>query len=135
MTATPRSPGLLVDGMNVIGSRPDGWWRDRDAAVRRLVDGLQRLHTSAGDRVTVVFDGRPVPDLPEGDHAGVTVCYARRRGPNAADDRILELLAASDDPGACTVVTSDRDLRCQGEALGARVVGARALLSRLEDTP
>lgn len=119
--------------MNVIGSRPDGWWRDRDAAVRRLVESLQRLHTSAGGRVTVVFDGRPVPDLPEGDHAGVTVRYARRRGPDAADDRILELLAVSDDPGAWTVVTSDRDLRRKSEALGARVVGASALLSRLED--
>ena len=43
----------LVDGMNVIGSRPDGWWRDRRGAMRRLVEDLARLE---GD-VTVVLDG------------------------------------------------------------------------------
>lgn len=133
VTATWGSPRLLVDGMNVIGSRPDGWWRDRDAAVRRLVERLQRLHTAAGDRITVVLDGRPVPGLPEGVHAGVTVRYARRAGRDAADERILELLAACPDPTAWTVVTSDRELRRQGETLGAGVAGARTLLSRLDE--
>lgn len=133
VTATAGSQRLLVDGMNVIGSRPDGWWRDRDAAVRRLVERLQRLHAAAGDRVTVVLDGRPVPGLPEGVHAGVTVRYARRAGPDAADERILELLAACPDPRAWTVVSSDRELRRQGETLGARVAGARTLLSRLDE--
>src|SRR5690349_2679211 len=81
----------IVDGMNVIGSRPDGWWRDRDGAARRLVEELQS-HGSNGEdgRYAVVFDGRPLPDLPEGVHGGVLVAYARRGGPNAADDRIVE---------------------------------------------
>lgn len=124
---------LLVDGMNVIGSRPDGWWRDRDGAARRLVERLQRLHSVDGDAITVVLDGRPVVDLPEGGHSGVAVRYARRSGPDAADDRIIELLAASDEPGAWTVVTSDRTLRQRAEALGAAVTGAGALQSRLHD--
>lgn len=120
--------------MNVIGSRPNGWWRDREAAARRLVAGLQRLEAAGGDTVTVVFDGRPSGALPEGDHAGVKVLYARRRGPDAADDRIVELLAAAAEPRRWTVVTSDRSLRERSEALGASVVGAGAMLARLDGT-
>ncbi len=48
---------LVVDGNNVLGSRPDGWWRDRPGATRRLVAELQELAARTGDRVTVVFDG------------------------------------------------------------------------------
>lgn len=115
--------------MNVIGARPDGWWRDRDAAVRRLVGRLQ--HLARAEPITVVFDGRPPPDLPEGEHAGVTIRYARRAGPDAADDRIVELLA--DCTAACTVVTSDRELAERVRQLGAHVVGAQTLLSRLAE--
>lgn len=118
--------------MNVIGSRPDGWWRDRDAAARNLVERLQRLHAAHGDAVMVVFDGDPVAGLDDGDHTGVTVRYARRGGRDAADDRIVELLADSDDPAAWTVATSDRALRQRAERLGAAVLGAHALLSRLD---
>jgi predicted RNA-binding protein with PIN domain len=51
----------LVDGMNVIGSRPDGWWRDRPGAMNKLVERL-RMHVAAsGDEMTVVFDGRKFP--------------------------------------------------------------------------
>jgi predicted RNA-binding protein with PIN domain len=119
---------LMVDGMNVIGSRPDGWWRDRDGAVRRLLARLQELAASTGDDVTLVLDGRPLPDVPEGDHGGVHVVYATRRGRNAADDRIVELVAADPDPGSITVVTSDRELAQRVRALGAGVAGARTVL-------
>ena len=70
-------PHLVVDGMNVIGTRPDGWWRDRAGATRRLLARLHALHDATGDPVTVVLDGRPLPDVPEGDHDGVHVLYAR----------------------------------------------------------
>ncbi|HET6952199.1 MAG TPA: hypothetical protein VFI47_17595, partial [Acidimicrobiales bacterium] len=75
---------LVVDGNNVMGSVPDGWWRDRPAAVRRLLARLQRYAASAGRPVVLVLDV-PQADLPEGDHGGVTVRYARRRGRDAAD--------------------------------------------------
>jgi len=65
-----------------VGSRPDGWWRDRPGAFRRLVDELGAL-VVAGDEVTVVFDGRPAPGLPSGDHGGVAVRWAARRGRDA----------------------------------------------------
>ena len=66
-------PRLVVDGMNVIGSRPDGWWRDRDGAVRRLLAKLQALAHTDGDDITLVLDGRPLPDVSEGEHDGVQV--------------------------------------------------------------
>ncbi len=123
---------LLVDGMNVIGSRPDGWWRDRDGAVRRLHARLVALASHADEQVTLVLDGRPLADLPEGLHDGVHVRYARRRGRDAADDRIVELVEAAPEPGDVTVVTSDRELARRSRALGADVVGAGSLLRRLD---
>lgn len=120
---------LLVDGNNVIGSVADGWWRDRPGAVRRLVARLQRLAATGAD-IEVVFDTR-APDLPEGEHDGVIVRYATRRGRNAADERIVELVAARD-ASAIEVVTSDRDLADAVRALGATVTGAGSFLTRLD---
>jgi predicted RNA-binding protein with PIN domain len=114
-----------VDGNNVIGAVADGWWRDRPAAVRRLLARLRCLGERDGEPVLLVLDA-PQADLAEGVHGSVTVRYATRRGRNAADDRIRELV----EPGA-TVVTSDRALRADVEAAGATVVGARTFLDRL----
>jgi predicted RNA-binding protein with PIN domain len=122
---------VVVDAMNVIGTRPDGWWRDRDGAVRRLVRSLQSLTRRCGDRIAVVVDGRPLADLPEGVHDGVLVAYAARRGRDAADDRIVAEVAADRDPASLTVVTSDRALAERVEALGAHVEPASWLLSRV----
>jgi predicted RNA-binding protein with PIN domain len=119
---------LVIDGMNVIGSRPDGWWRDRDGAARRL---LADLHALTDEEITLVLDGRPLEDVPEGAHDGVEVLYARRRGRDAGDVRIVETVAAASDPTAIVVVTSDRALAARVRALGAEVVGAGSLLARL----
>jgi predicted RNA-binding protein with PIN domain len=124
---------MVVDGMNVIGSRPDGWWRDRDAAARRLLARLQHAATRSHDALTLVLDGRPPVDLAEGEHDGVEVRYARRRGRDAADDRIVELVAADSDPASLRVVTSDRELADRVTALGAATEGAGAFLRRLDD--
>jgi predicted RNA-binding protein with PIN domain len=122
----------MIDAMNVIGARPTGWWRDRPAAVRRLVETARRFAAATGDPVTLVIDGRPLPDLPEGMHDGVGVLYARRPGANAADDRIVELLESGHAPAPVHVVTSDRALRARIEALGAEVHGARRWLAEAE---
>jgi predicted RNA-binding protein with PIN domain len=113
----------LVDGMNVVGSRPDGWWRDRRGAMRRLVEQLEDYAERTGDEVTVVFDGAPF----EVEAAHVDVRFAKRRGPNAADDDIAELAG----PGI-TVVTSDADLERRVKERGADVVGAGAFRRRLD---
>ncbi|MCU1450560.1 MAG: hypothetical protein JWP02_2730 [Acidimicrobiales bacterium] len=119
---------VVVDGNNVMGATADGWWRDRPGAVRRLLARLQCYARSGGDRIVLVLDV-PQADLPEGDHDGVTVQYARRRGRNAADDRIRELLGELD---VAVVVTSDRALADDVRATGVEVSGARSLLTRVE---
>jgi predicted RNA-binding protein with PIN domain len=116
---------LLVDAMNAVGSRPDGWWRDRDAALRRLVDELARL--TAEDELTAVLDGRPLAGLPEGEHGGVRVLYGA-----SADDRIVDVVREDADPESLVVVTADQELRGRVTAMGAGVLGPRSLLGRLE---
>jgi uncharacterized protein YaiI (UPF0178 family) len=110
--------------MNVVGSRPDGWWRDRPAAMRRLVAELEQLAAATGDEVAVVFDGAPF-EVPEA--RAVRVEFARRRGRDAADDDIARLA----EPGI-TVVTSDDALAGRARERGATVVGAGAFRRRLD---
>jgi predicted RNA-binding protein with PIN domain len=121
----------LVDGMNVIGARPDGWWRDRTGAMRRLTRELDAFAAATGERVTVVFDGR----AREIEAGRVDVRFARRRGPDAADDDIAEIAAGDDDPGALRVVTSDARLAGRVRAAGAEVLGAGELRRRLDALP
>jgi predicted RNA-binding protein with PIN domain len=122
---------LIVDGNNVMGAAADGWWRDRPAAVRRLLARIVAYRAATGDAVVLALDV-PQPDLPAGDHDGVEVVYPARRGRDAADDRIVELLDARPGPDV-TVVTSDRALAERVRARGARVTGAGSFLSRLRD--
>ncbi len=113
----------IIDGMNLIGSRPDGWWRDRPAARRRLVTELDRFASEAGEQVTVVFDGRPqTGEAAAVAGSGVSVVFAPG-GPNAADERIAAMAAALLAPGGTTVVNSDADLRHRVERAGVAVMG------------
>ena len=118
---------VIVDAMNVIGAGAGGWWRDRPGAQRRLLELLAGL---AGEDagVVVVFEGAPVVELPEGDVRGVGVRWARRRGRDAADDRIVEEAAGAVGAGdEVTVVTADRALAGRVREVGGVVVGPRRL--------
>ena len=119
----------IVDGMNVVGSRPTGWWRDRTGAMRELVESLEELAERSGDSVTVVFDGGPFELGAEGR---VEVLFASRRGRDAADDDIAALVERDDDPAGLSVVSSDADLARRVRAAGAAVVGAGEFRSRLD---
>lgn len=121
---------IVVDGNNVIGTVPDGWWRDRPAAARRLLARLQCLRARTGSELVLVLDVID-PELPEGDHTGVDVRYATRRGRNAADDRIRDLVAELDND-RLEVVTSDRALAADLRS-SAIVVTAKAFLTRLDE--
>jgi predicted RNA-binding protein with PIN domain len=123
---------LVVDGMNVIGSRPDGWWRDRDGAARALLGRLQRLAAGTADEIVLVLDGRPPPGMAEGDHDGVTVLYPRSRSGDA-DGRIVELVASDPDPDSLHVVTSDRLLRRRVGERGGHTTGVGAFQRRLDE--
>ncbi len=128
----------VVDGMNLIGSRPDGWWRDRAGARRRLVAELAPL-VGPDVEVTVVFDGRPGPgEIESAAAAGITARFAPG-GPNAADHAIVALLpslGAGAGAGAgvgagVTVVTSDAALADSARRAAVAVVGVRAFRERL----
>jgi len=119
----------LVDGMNVIGTRPDNWWRDRDAAMVRLVDLLERWAAAEGEEVAVVFERPPRPPIRS---TVVTVLHAPRPKRDAADDEIMRLLAADPEPSQVRVVTSDRWLADRVWAAGASVEGSESFRSRLE---
>lgn len=119
----------IVDGMNVIGTRPDAWWKDRDAAMLRLVDTLERWAASDGEDVTVVFERPPSPPIRS---TVIVVAHAPRPKRNAADDEIVRLLRADPDPSRVRVVTSDRGLADQAWAAGASVEGADTFRIRLE---
>jgi predicted RNA-binding protein with PIN domain len=119
----------LVDGMNVVGSRPDGWWRDRRVAMRRLAGSLAAFAAETGEPLTVVFDGRPF-DL---SAAPATVEFATGRGRDAADHDIAAKVEADPDPSSLRVVTSDRALADRVRAAGAHVVGSGSFRDRLDE--
>jgi hypothetical protein len=121
----------LVDASNVIGSRPDGWWRDREGAARRLIGEIREW--AREDPVTVVLDAGPDDLL--GEAGGVEVVRAPRPGRDAADDEIVRLLETVYDPAGTTVATSDAALAARARALGAEVEGAGAFRRRLASPP
>jgi predicted RNA-binding protein with PIN domain len=118
----------LVDASNVIGSRPDGWWRDREGATQRLLDALREFARDE-DEVVVVLDAGPAEWA--GRDGAFEVAIAPRRGRDAADDEIAERLSRDPDPSSVAVVTSDAGLAARARELGADVVGAGAFRRRL----
>lgn len=104
----------IVDGNNVYGSRPDGWWNDRGAAAARFAQRVAEWCRTHDDVVTLAFDGTlptAVTDLGGGNLA---IVEAPRRGRNAADDLIARLADEHLDTHPdveLTVVTSDKGLR------------------------
>ncbi|MGA8254387.1 MAG: NYN domain-containing protein [Mycobacterium sp.] len=112
----------IVDGMNVIGTRPDGWWKDRGAAMIALVDKLDRWVDGAdGDHVTVVFERPPSQAIPT---SRIEVTHAPRAAANSADDEIVRLVQADDGSHEIRVVTSDKGLADRVRNLGAAVYPA-----------
>lgn len=121
----------IIDAYNVLGARPDGWWRNRMGALARLLDDIAAWRP-AGETVVVMIDGWPRTEVPERSWNGLDVRYAHRRGPDGADNAIIEMVRESDDPSGMTVVTSDARLRSQVLELGAAVEGAGTFRERLD---
>ncbi|WP_406863682.1 NTP pyrophosphohydrolase [Streptomyces sp. HUAS MG47] len=128
--AEPIRPMIVVDGANVVGSVPDGWWRDRRGAAERLRDALAgRADGGVADvagpvELVLVVEGaaRGVESVP-----GVRVESA----PGSGDDLIVELARQAERDGRpCVVITADRELRERVERHGARCLGPRAVRGR-----
>jgi hypothetical protein len=119
-------PLLVVDGANVVGSVPDGWWRDRAGAAVRLRDRLVPI-TSAGladlpgpVEVVLVVEGK-ARDIPEIEEVRV------ERAAGSGDDAIVDVVASAPQGRRVVVVTADRGLRDRVTALGAEVRGPGSL--------
>jgi predicted RNA-binding protein with PIN domain len=119
----------IIDGMNVIGSRPDAWWRDRHAAMVSLVRMLEFWAAPAGEHVTVVFEQPPRPPITS---SVIEVTHAPRPRRDSADDEIVRLLMSDGDPASVRVVTSDRWLVDRVHATGATVQSADSFRTLLE---
>jgi predicted RNA-binding protein with PIN domain len=119
----------VVDAMNVIGSRPDGWWRDRDRAIERLVGQVARWAEHGDERVTVMLEHEPRQEVVA---ERVEIAWASGGGPDAADREILARLPGWLAQNEVVVVTSDRDLRTKARAAGAEVVPSRPFRAELE---
>src|SRR3954451_2787976 len=119
----------IVDGNNVMGSRPDGWWRDRRGAQRRLVERLETFAQAPDAPGTVISAGRAHD---AGGGSRVAVGFARRSGRDAADDDVAAAVARHPNPASLTVVTSDGALAERVRAAGGEVVGAGAFLRQLD---
>jgi len=104
----------VIDGNNVFGSRPDGWWNDRPGAQRRFTQRVAEWCRTHGDDVTLVFDAPVDADTSELAGGNLSVVEATRRGRDAADDEIVELVhELADDGVEVHVVTSDKGLRAR----------------------
>ena len=116
-------PLVIVDGANVVGSVPDGWWRDRAGAAVRLRDRLAAVLTDglpdlpAPVEVALVVEGR-ARDIPQAE-GGVRIVRAAGSG----DDAIADLVRREAATRRTLVVTADRGLRARVTALGAEVRG------------
>jgi len=110
----------LIDGNNVIGGRV-GWHRDKPGSRRRLVEDLARLARIKKLRISVVFDGAPDPQFPDGSsYRSVRIFYSHQG--SDADARIIEMVEAERNKNNLLVVTSDRQLTSRIRATGVRVM-------------
>ena len=116
---------LVVDGANVVGSRPDGWWRDRAGAARRLHEQLSAADLPR-DEVILVLEGEARAGHRAGQDGRVRTVHAPRSGDDAIVQTVVE--RAGDD---VVVVTADRALRQRIEAAGGRWTTPSWLLDRL----
>jgi len=119
----------FVDGMNVIGTRPDAWWKDRHAAMVRLVHLLENWVAVSGEDVVVVFEQPPSPPI---SSTVIEVTHAPRPRRDSADDEIIRRLSAEREPGGVRVVTSDLWLVDRVRALGATVEPSESFRNQLE---
>ena len=115
--------------MNVIGSRPDGWWKNRRDAIVRLVDRLERWAPTQDHPVTVVLERPMSPPI---ESSVIEIAHAPRAAANSADDEIVRLVEADNEPHELTVVTSDGALADRVRSAGASVYPAASFRNLID---
>lgn len=126
---------LVVDAANVVGSRPDGWWRDRAGAARRLLTNLTSLPALLDDptEIAVVLEGAAksaVETTPDPAFPTLRIVLADGSGDDAIVD-VVKAALADNNTRLITVITADRGLRARVEPLGAQTAGPSWLWSQL----
>jgi 8-oxo-dGTP pyrophosphatase MutT (NUDIX family) len=132
------APHVVVDAANVVGSVPDGWWKDRAGAAARLLSSVTALAVSGvtadvlalpfarwWPRWTVVLEGEARAASGSSDGAEVPRALEVVAAPGSGDDAVVDAarVAVEAGDGPVVVVTADRELRARVEALGAVVHG------------
>lgn len=116
---------LVVDAANVVGSRPDGWWKDRAGAARRLHEELLVADTTY-DEIVFVLEGAAKGGVKAGRDAHVRTVHAKGSG----DDEIVKQVRLAVERGSrVTLVSADQFLRARCEGLGALAMGPSWLLA------
>ena len=118
---------LIVDGANVVGSRPDGWWRDRAGAAARLHGRLAIADTSY-DEIVLVLEGQAKAGVPKGRDGHLRTAHAPKDG-----DALIaaEARTARERGDDVIVITADRALQQRVEAAGCRTMSPTWLLDRI----
>ena len=116
---------LIVDGANVVGSRPDGWWRDRPGAAARLHARLVAAGLPYAE-VVLVLEGKARSGVPDGREGSVRTVHAPADG-----DATIAALTEAAAGRPVTVVTADRGLAARVRAAGGQVMSPDQLLSDL----
>jgi predicted RNA-binding protein with PIN domain len=118
---------LVVDAANVVGSRPDGWWKDRPGAARRLHEQLLVADTPYRE-IVLVLEGAAKAGVRPGRDAHVRTVHAQ----GAGDDTIVEQARSAAGRGdRVAVVTADRMLQARVQGVGALALGPTWLLDQL----
>lgn len=119
------NPGrvLVIDAANVVGSVPDGWWRNRAAAAARVYAGLAAVAASY-DRVLFVLEGKARAGVPEGTARSITTVHAAGEGD---DEIVAQCEALAEEPIDLTLATADRGLIARVAPMGVRIIGPRAV--------
>lgn len=118
---------LVVDGANVVGSRPDGWWKDRSGAARRLHDQLAVADLSY-DVVVLVLEGAAKGGVAAGRDGHLVTVHAPRDGDTTIT---AEARTAAERGDQVTVITADRLLQSAVQAAGASTMSPSWLLDQL----
>jgi len=120
---------LLIDAANVVGSRPNGWWRDRPGAARAFVERVRAAVGSGrlAGPVVVVLEGAARGGIEAGVADGVTVIHPSGSG----DDALIAVAAEA--VGQVTLVSADRALCQRAEDLGADVARPGWLIGLLDE--